>query len=448
MKKKIKIKDKEQGAILIVATMVSFVMLILATPFLLKLSSQNRITVKSYRSLAALNLAEAGAERAIWELFNGDITTWSGDATLRSMTVDSFQDAEGNVIGDFVVNVHNPESSDPVVEATGSVLHIDSQAVDRTVRVVLEEGFESFFEYAVFVEHGLDMSGNAFTDSYNSEDGDYDEQIPGNLGSIGTNSTGDDTLLLFNNTEVNGRVDSGYDEGAGEPSNPDDVIELRNQAEINGDLGALDHRKEFPVAGPPEDYPDLTPLGVVEYADGDVIEGSGLYTSFYMPSNSVVTIDGGGSIDNPVDIILYIQGDGENGFHMESNTELLVVEGTNVLLVMNDGDYIMESNAQVNVQTLDPKDFMIFGTEQFSGDNTMEWNSNAPFYGVVLARDAVVNLNANVPFHGALVCDFLDFDAAGMAGGGIHYDESLGEWDEWGVPGPLEVKSWQERIGN
>jgi hypothetical protein len=43
-------------------------MVIVALPFVFKFSSQFRTTERSYKSLAALNLAEAGVERAIWEL--------------------------------------------------------------------------------------------------------------------------------------------------------------------------------------------------------------------------------------------------------------------------------------------------------------------------------------------------------------------------------------------
>ncbi len=74
MEKKVrKHHPKERGAVLIIALLIALMMLLLATPFLTKLSGQYSITVKSYRQLAALNLAEAGVERAIWELNHGNI---------------------------------------------------------------------------------------------------------------------------------------------------------------------------------------------------------------------------------------------------------------------------------------------------------------------------------------------------------------------------------------
>ena len=61
-------RPHERGSILAVALLVSVFMVIVALPFVFKFSSQFRTTERSYKSLAALNLAEAGVERAIWEL--------------------------------------------------------------------------------------------------------------------------------------------------------------------------------------------------------------------------------------------------------------------------------------------------------------------------------------------------------------------------------------------
>jgi competence protein ComGC len=95
-----KSKNEEKGFVLVVGLIVMMVLLLLTVPFLYQLSFENRLTNKSYKSSAALSLAEAGVERAIWELNYGDISSWTGDDTLRTMGISSFQAAGGNVIGD------------------------------------------------------------------------------------------------------------------------------------------------------------------------------------------------------------------------------------------------------------------------------------------------------------------------------------------------------------
>lgn len=78
-------------------------------PFIFKLSSQYRSADRSYKAIAALNLAEAGTERAIWELNHNDISTWDGDDNARTLTVSSFQTSDGTAIGDIDISVTDPE---------------------------------------------------------------------------------------------------------------------------------------------------------------------------------------------------------------------------------------------------------------------------------------------------------------------------------------------------
>jgi Tfp pilus assembly protein PilX len=95
IKKDLKKRPEEKGFVLIVGLVVMAVLLLLAVPLLFQLSFENKLTNKSYKSSAALSLAEAGVERAIWELNYGDIATWDGDSSLRTMTISSFQTPDG-----------------------------------------------------------------------------------------------------------------------------------------------------------------------------------------------------------------------------------------------------------------------------------------------------------------------------------------------------------------
>ena len=55
-------RSEEQGFVLIVGMLVMAVLLLLAVPFLYQVSFENKLTTKSYKSSAALSLAEAGVE--------------------------------------------------------------------------------------------------------------------------------------------------------------------------------------------------------------------------------------------------------------------------------------------------------------------------------------------------------------------------------------------------
>ena len=77
----IKKQQENQGFILVTSVIVTLIMLLLAGPFLFQLSADNKSHKKSSKSLTALSLAEAGVERAIWEINYGDMSVWEGDSS-------------------------------------------------------------------------------------------------------------------------------------------------------------------------------------------------------------------------------------------------------------------------------------------------------------------------------------------------------------------------------
>lgn len=139
MRKNVKAKkrDKEQGFVMILGFIVMVFLLLLAVPFLLQLSNDNRSSRRFVKSSVAFSLAEAGIERSIWEFNHGDILSWSGDEDLRTLTLSDFQTSNGTVMGDIEISITDPEGDNPVIEATGSVTH-GSQTVSRIVRVELQ----------------------------------------------------------------------------------------------------------------------------------------------------------------------------------------------------------------------------------------------------------------------------------------------------------------------
>jgi len=136
-KRNSKNKHKEKGFIMIVAIIIMAFLLLLAVPFLFQVSSERRSAERSYQSVSALSLAEAGIERAIWAMNEQNTSTWNGDDDLRTMAISDFQSSGGNVIGNIMISIFTPEGENPVIEATGSIA-VGSQTMTRTVRVELQ----------------------------------------------------------------------------------------------------------------------------------------------------------------------------------------------------------------------------------------------------------------------------------------------------------------------
>jgi len=424
-------RGRERGGILVVAIIVILAMLILAIPFLFKLSAQWRITEKSSKSLAAFNLAEAGLDNTIWELNYGDIDTWPGDSVQRTQTLPSLQSSDGKNIGYVNVVISSPSSDTPTVVSTGFVPFIGSNNVYRTVRAELEKGWEPRWHFAVFVDEYLSMAGNAFVDSWNPDDGPYDPKVHGTEGNIGTNATDPADVLMINNTTVYGDASTGPD------SDPASVIKFKNSAHITGTTDTLSKLRDMtPWPTPaPGTYPSQGPLDTGKNNTIQITQ-SGEYSGFNINTGGTVSVNSPGQ-----KVTLYINGN----FSMLSNSTLRVEADTKLEIILGEGTWTQASNTSIVNVTQDCRNLAILGTADFEGD-VMTLRSNTTLYAVVYVPVANVIYHANTDFFGAIECNKLYMDASSLSGG-IHYDERLGTWKDYGMIGDKYViKTWQEKV--
>ncbi len=131
-------KEHKDGSIIIMAITIMTFLLFFVVPDLFQQSPENKVTDKFASYLAAFSLAEAGVERVIWELNYGDISSWKGDNTSRTLTISSHQAPANDVIGDIEIRVEDPDGENPRVRSTGRVVYTDSLGKGRTARVYME----------------------------------------------------------------------------------------------------------------------------------------------------------------------------------------------------------------------------------------------------------------------------------------------------------------------
>jgi hypothetical protein len=419
--KKIKKSKQEEGMILVIGVVIMTCMLLLVLPFLFQLTAENRLTDKSFKSSTALSLAEAGIERAIWELNFGDITTWDGDSALRTLNILSFQTPTGVVMGDIEIKVYNPESKQPLVESQGKVSFSDQAFMAKAARAEIAEIKYDPWNFAVFGDDDLDFSSNADVDSYDSTSGPYGGANVGAEGDIGTNGTMIGCIDLCSNARVYG------DAFSGPGSDPNSVIITQGNAHIDGEKRALFEEKEMPSVIAPLGLPFMGGYALGNNETG-TINASGEYTSLVLASNSVVTIAS--------DITLYITGD----FSMSSNSQLNIAAGMDVTIYLG-GSFTQASNSQINNLSQDPTSLLILGTDDFNG--TMTMNSNSDFYGAVYAPRAHVDFNSNIDFYGSIIANTFEFNSNAR----FHYDIALAGLKRDDMEDlPYGVKSWQEEL--
>lgn len=187
-------RARERGGVLVTAILVIVVMLLMAIPFLFKLSASNRSTERAQRALAALNLAEAGVDKVLWWLNptsggpdNIEPLEWDTPGAVGHIS--GLPTNDGKTMGNVDVVLTSPVGVAPspqtrTLTATGHIPFVGGNTVDRTVRVLLQRDYKSIFDVGFFVDEYFYIRNSFLLDAYDSRDGGYGASLPGG----GTNS--------------------------------------------------------------------------------------------------------------------------------------------------------------------------------------------------------------------------------------------------------------------
>jgi len=472
----------ESGMILAVATMVIVVMLIMAVPFLFKLSAQYRTTEKGQKSMSAFNLAEAGVEKALWELNQPWAVEGGLDWDESQQGTEEIADltaADGTVIGDVNIVVTAPAGGTPdtrAIEGTGLVPFVGTATVNRTARVNLEKYFKSIWDFGFFADTDVYVRTNVLIDSFNSKNGPYGTDNRGAQGHIGTNGSEENAFDINQGTSssIYGNVASGVGSDA---TNLDNIINLPSEdvfKTYDADAVAVGERRILtaPFEMPSVDMFDLPPRpmfnttydfsawfssepdSTAPVSAGQIADGmnkgtyapgqgtftmtaadSGIYSAFNL-NKSNVTISG--------NVAIYVTGlDGATGsFNMGVNSSITIGPNSSLTLILGKTTYYQANNTSIN-NTTEASNLIILGTDEFTG--TMDYKCNSSHKAAIYVPRAEFKVsNSNVDLYGAVVCRRFNFPV----NINLHYDEALADLNyvKGGIP-YWKITSWQERLG-
>ena len=480
--------DHERGMILVVAIIVIVAMLIMATPFLAKLGSQYRITDKSYKGLAAFNLAEEGIDRALWEMnqpyaVEGGIVAIDedGNGTLVA-TNEAVGDKTGIFQGVITTN-YGVEPNVRTLASTGSMPHIANLLVNRTVSVNMEKYFKSIWDYGIFADEGIWTKTNFKTYSFNSDYGAYGSTKPngelnkGMQGHAGTNANTVDPpsieIQQGSASYIHGNLASGV---GTEPTDIQDVIyaDQPDSSLFPDDIDGTSGTRKIlsaPFELPPVDLWNLPPRDMfsstVDFHDwftsqppvesplpsGIIATGfnkgnlsssetvltpsdSGVYTNFTIPKNKTLTVQG--------NVAIYVTGlDGATADFSGKNANINIAADSSLTLILGKTTASIVNNVAINNSGTAPN-CLILGTEQFTGDFSVR--NNADFNAALYMPQAKFLIDqANFTLRGAVVCDYIEV----RNNLNFYYDEALGDLDyiKGGIP-YWRVTTWQELLGD
>lgn len=137
-----RIVSRERGAGLAEAIMAVMVLMVMSVPFLSKVAVNLETAGTAANPEAALGLAEAGVEKAVWELNEG---AWSGTEDISadlSMSIDGLETPGGSFRGDVMITLSPLERAGGTrrVTVTGTVRLADGSRLSRSVEAVLRKG--------------------------------------------------------------------------------------------------------------------------------------------------------------------------------------------------------------------------------------------------------------------------------------------------------------------
>jgi hypothetical protein len=368
----------EQGLVMVLSLCAIFLLGILGSTFLSRSLHETQLERRSTGRQQAFFLAEAAVDHAVNNL------RMNNTANLALTTLSP---------GTYWAELSELGSQRYQITAHGSV----SSMGQRDLEAIVQRTPQSVFQYAVFGYQKVEVSNGAFTDSYNSTQGNYNPSAPGSSGTVGSNSTAPNQIKLDNGAVVNGQV----------------------------------------VAGP-----GLTdPGAVVEVKNGAVITGNPPVVSAPIPLGAPVVVPPSGSCNQKLDVkngdtATLVQALSPYCFSEVSvdNSATLNVSGS---VTVYTGKLVVKNSALVNYsETSKPAPNLIV---QITSDTQVLIDNGSKFVGAIYAPQATADVKNSSILYGSIVAKEVKEDNSAA----VHYDQALAGAGPTGSY-QVSVVSWRE----
>lgn len=461
---------RDSGSALITAVIFSFVVGMLSLAYLKMASTEYRAALRSTLYASSLNLAESGVEMGIAELNGGTVSgsTWSDD------TIGSDFLSDAGFRGDVRYVIKDANLLTPTIIAEGRVFNDSMAAVTKQVKVRLSRGFQPF-EKGFSSRNGITFSGSGvYVDSYNSNYGEYDEDVNAEGAAVGYGVGGknknDDITVASQLLDESGGVSVSVGNGT-----------IYGFVQTGGDSQASVKKNGMVTT-----YVDTDEGGIAGQHQGDRILGdfyadfpveeqpSGVYDSTYSTIKSMTTITGSSSAEYPTyydvseislsgagddliisgHVVLVLSGDisvtGKGGITLDhsANSDETKEDRGSSLAIYSAQDIAIAGNGVTNDGGA-PSDFKVYGTAAMDADGVsagqdIQIAGNGQLSAAVYAPNADVTLNGGGT-DGAVLGGVVALTATITGGNAFHFDEALRGIIEG--DGRYTVSSWLEMTG-
>lgn len=393
---------RQRGIVLITSVTVVMLLTSLGAALLMRSLNENLVGQRSATRQDAFYLAEAGLDQASINLRTpppAENPQWivADDIVTQTLPTGRFDLDPPQPMG---VNIWQVTS------------HGISGSEQRDIQAVYQLIPQSVFQFAVFGDLNVTVSGNAETDSYDSRIGVYnDEPGPGynkdHNGDIGTNSTAEGGIDFGGSIFVDGQLVVGP--GVADPTS---VVEDYDPSFITADPKVISATDTFPL--PPVSVPPGLPCEDRSLVNDEVVtltpDGGPLGNGTYCFHD--LKLAGGSTFSSSGPVKVYITGT----LTAKGNSATVGTSGApkDMLILMTP-----ESNAVI-------EDAALAGTTDF--------------YGAIYGPGADINIFGNAEIFGSVVARSVNVTGSAL----IHYDEGLNDLTTITNIYQRRVVSWQE----
>jgi hypothetical protein len=393
----------QKGSILLVVLSVTLCLLLLGSALVALGYSDLKQSVRQQKNAEAVYIARGATEAVASYLL-------AHPEEVPQILTKGYDEVVLENGAKFKVNISKDGEGKVLISSTGysgkNFEKLSFSLEPRTEIIYPEaEVFFPIFDMAVFAEGSITIGNSGIID-----------------GNLGTHTVLDDDVYLNNSSEVDGNIQVGI--GA----NPNQVVKLKNSAQVFGIITNLDEERHYPMPIFPE-FPSLPNRGNINSSSTVTISESGSYgdikiknsgklifnvgsgtmkiraKNFSLSNSSNVEINGSGKL------ILYIEDTVEfkNSCHFNVNTgdptkALLYYKGASSKLKINNScsfcGAIYAEKADFDLANSGE----ILGSIFTGGTDVKLSNSSSARVQVIYAPNALVTLHNSGYVKGAVVC--------------------------------------------
>ncbi len=433
-----------RGSAVITVLVLAAVTALIASSFLSRAAQEARLASRSYYQAAALNLAEAGIEEALYAINTSTVNSGAGwelvsgtsDDFSRSITSGlSFPQATGSVHA----RIDGANGSAPTITALGVIQLPNQPQILKQLRVG-GSGPTRLFGNGIVAKGTVTFSGSANIDSYDSSLGDWNASTNrSDQATVASNTV----VQVLNSADIYGYVATGGTQpnvggsgriyGATSTSTPK-VDPSRVRLDFNANL--VDATAPTTSAYSLGAYAPGAGTNLPRVGDVPGANGRYLYTCTSLSLGGSANLN----IKGPVDIIV-------TGNISVGGSSYLSVGGSGStdpsLNIYCPGTISLGGSGMIN-STADCGKVTIWGTAPTGSTQTLDIGGSGSFKGTIYAPNGNINLNGSGDMYGAVIGNTVTVGGSGV----MHYDVQLASLITTGgpTPGPryMRVGLWSE----